>query len=1838
MSTVATDLDRRIRDRLAARGAGAPASIDDRIRRRLAAREEAGFSEWYAGHAQQQGLDPDPDAPEHFYDYRAAFKAGAGPDESGHWPSQFKRPGHPNRYVDGIDTITGEPEPQAPGLPEFEHGPLDARGEPLAPPMRELGDTPDLTPERLAELGARISAAVSVLPQPDRDAMQARWESIGGRLTAGPVREQLQPDPMRAGYQQAGLLPQAAGAVAAPFAAGLDLAEGSWRSLFNALAEQAGFSGVPSIEERKAFGLSGAGTEAIGLGLEAQEVAGGLAEAAPAPVRMAGGLVGSLPPLAVDPVGLGSAAVAGPAGPASRGLLGLRRVVAAIESRAGAQAGRAVERILSSTTSVGAFSAADAAMRQDWTDPVTAIANIAEAAEHGALLGAALGAGGAGAAARGEAVAGRRVAEGRQAVRDAAEAHGRGREAEYARRTEQPDQGDPVGPPARGNASAEGAPPPGGPLVRAVDEMPATAPEMGRAPEPQKQAVPPRVDQIAEPGAEVVQPQRGAPDDVRVSGEEGAAAAGPGGQMHRGGAEAPGAAREGVAPAAEHKYSTTQLDLPEDIAGEVRSRAAKIADEDLAPDGREAAPHVTVKYGIEGDDAAAVARALEGQGPITVRLGKTSLFKSPEHDVVKIDVHSQQLRDLNKRLREAVPNVETQPEYKPHVTLGYVKPGRGAKYEGDRSFIGREITIDRLTFSDRQGKTTVIPLQGGRAAPPGPAAGAGRRSSRTEPGTPAAPPASGTGSTASAPAGPRPAPASAPRTGVLDPASSSVKGTPGKAEQLFRRVGDEALARIKARGAGALKRGPGGTRPGSGQLDVRDVVDGGLFLAAKFAETSTRFLRKQRGYARKLIAEHMPHLQDRFEDVFRLAGRVLRESKAEEGKYREDLFEAAVAKVQTEASGPARPVKTRVREATGQVRTEEKTVTAAESLVAGLKKSERAARVAHREGVRAGLAKARESLRTLLERASDRAAGKADTARGIKDEIARLVRENLPPHLRGRYVDAVAKAETLPHLRTVIGRLRRDVVKAEVKGPLREVERVTEKDIKGLEPEWQRDARVAIGEIAHLRRLIQRAAERPTDELELIRDDLVAAVNTVKALLHQQKTIDDIRIGGEKVEAKTFRDEFRRHLRSMPALPTSERPGPADVGRLRRFARERTNWGDLMESLDGFKPGGPAGRLWRRVLEGRRRALELSQRFEDEFGAIVKRHGYKSLGQFTAELSGTLGRGMQKTVDVPVGPHGKITLGQAAYLYAAMRDAGVQRRLRAGQPWQFRDAPTGHPFKIRGATLVKIADALPENVKKIIDEGKAAYDRQFFAKMSAVNKRMKGQFLEKVAGYWGIKLNRAFSESRGTPRSWSAAVIRAWEESGFMQERLGPSGTPMVIGDFGTDIMLRAKSAATVIGKAETTKALVRTLLHKDVMPELAQRFGQSAVERLERRISLYSGGEMFREANHPLLRTLQGNWARSKTQLWAPTWARNAAAGSVKILDELGAGGLRDIGGLLTHPPTVAEFRELQAYSPELRERWSGRGLSSFYDANAQADAAHFGLAMKATMTNLAGMVRAARKLSPGDMAEAARSGGASWAAVLDAVKIGNYFDAMPAIVAYRYFLRLAPKHLEAEARKRWAARHATRAFERTSNTATVEYANDVQLNARESMLLQSFLPFTGDTAKSQSMIYRAWNKGAKRRVRTAAVVGLSAGASAAITALYVLATGEKAEEAGGAGATRLAQEFLNLIPGVGLIASQAVGKAMSGSRGSVTPELDIPIVEMANKFLAGVGKIVQAVEAGDDVFTRGPRRGESKALAAVLDGAGKLLEVGGEASGIPVQYVRAVMKGITNWRDGDE
>jgi hypothetical protein len=169
----------------------------------------------------------------------------------------------------------------------------------------------------------------------------------------------------------------------------------------------------------------------------------------------------------------------------------------------------------------------------------------------------------------------------------------------------------------------------------------------------------------------------------------------------------------------EYDHSSTQVNLPSKTAAAIIKLGNKIPDEDLAENGREKEPHITVKYGLHGNDPDAVRKLLENEMPFDVEFGTTSYFPNGESgngDVVKVDVDSPALHALNKKIADALPNTETHPTYKPHATIAFVKPGLGKKYSGNGDLLGRKVRVSSVAFSDKNGNQTRIKL-GGKEAP-----------------------------------------------------------------------------------------------------------------------------------------------------------------------------------------------------------------------------------------------------------------------------------------------------------------------------------------------------------------------------------------------------------------------------------------------------------------------------------------------------------------------------------------------------------------------------------------------------------------------------------------------------------------------------------------------------------------------------------------------------------------------------------------------------------------------------------------------------------------------------------------------------------------------------------------------------------------------------------------------------------------------------------------------------------------------------------------------------------------------------------------------------------------
>lgn len=161
-----------------------------------------------------------------------------------------------------------------------------------------------------------------------------------------------------------------------------------------------------------------------------------------------------------------------------------------------------------------------------------------------------------------------------------------------------------------------------------------------------------------------------------------------------------------------HKYSTVMLEIKGDLRKRIFEHIHSLDEDDIAKDGKEDNPHVTVLYGLHAEDPEEIADFLSAMNPFEISFGKVSKFKSDEHDVLKIEIESDYIKTLNKKLKD-FPHTSTHPTYNPHLTLAYVKNGRCEDMLGKELFKGEKFKVNELIFCDKKENQTLIILEGG---------------------------------------------------------------------------------------------------------------------------------------------------------------------------------------------------------------------------------------------------------------------------------------------------------------------------------------------------------------------------------------------------------------------------------------------------------------------------------------------------------------------------------------------------------------------------------------------------------------------------------------------------------------------------------------------------------------------------------------------------------------------------------------------------------------------------------------------------------------------------------------------------------------------------------------------------------------------------------------------------------------------------------------------------------------------------------------------------------------------------------------------------------------------
>jgi len=134
------------------------------------------------------------------------------------------------------------------------------------------------------------------------------------------------------------------------------------------------------------------------------------------------------------------------------------------------------------------------------------------------------------------------------------------------------------------------------------------------------------------------------------------------------------------------EYGCLMLDFPIKNWKQITDLIKKEDIYDVPGYGIEDKPHTTALFGFihektkPSDVEKIVRKTLSGKKKIEIELSEISLFKNKDFDVLKFDIDSDDLHDLNKSLRDNFEYKNDHPDYHPHMTIAYLKPGTGEKY------------------------------------------------------------------------------------------------------------------------------------------------------------------------------------------------------------------------------------------------------------------------------------------------------------------------------------------------------------------------------------------------------------------------------------------------------------------------------------------------------------------------------------------------------------------------------------------------------------------------------------------------------------------------------------------------------------------------------------------------------------------------------------------------------------------------------------------------------------------------------------------------------------------------------------------------------------------------------------------------------------------------------------------------------------------------------------------------------------------------------------------------------------------------------------------------------
>ncbi len=121
-------------------------------------------------------------------------------------------------------------------------------------------------------------------------------------------------------------------------------------------------------------------------------------------------------------------------------------------------------------------------------------------------------------------------------------------------------------------------------------------------------------------------------------------------------------------------------------------------------------PHITLLYGLNEDAESLVTEFLNNlKEPLKYNVTGISLFEARNFDIVKFGIESDQLTEINKKLK-TFPYTSSYGGFVPHMTIAFVKKGEGKKYTREFT-VPLEFYADEIVYKLSNGKIIEVKIK-----------------------------------------------------------------------------------------------------------------------------------------------------------------------------------------------------------------------------------------------------------------------------------------------------------------------------------------------------------------------------------------------------------------------------------------------------------------------------------------------------------------------------------------------------------------------------------------------------------------------------------------------------------------------------------------------------------------------------------------------------------------------------------------------------------------------------------------------------------------------------------------------------------------------------------------------------------------------------------------------------------------------------------------------------------------------------------------------------------------------------------------------------------------------